>query len=385
MARGKPLAGLTVFEFGHSVAAPFAGLILSDLGAEVLKIESPGTGDYARSWGPPFWEGSATAYHAFNRGKKSLTVDLADPTAAAELRREILRRGDVVIQNLRAGVIDKYGFGSDALVAEKPDLIYCHLGAFGQVGPLVDKPGYDPLMQAFAGLMSMTGEGEGHPPVRNPVSAIDMGAGMWSVIGILASLVERAATKRGNVVATSLFETALNWMSLPIASYQASGAVPRARGSGVAEIAPYQCFMTRDGWLMISAGNDGLYRKLCGVLGRPDWAEDERFRTNSGRVGHREILISMLEEVIREEAMAELRARLDAVGIPNAPIQNAAEVVAHPQTAALGIIQSGPEGSLPLVGLPLTFDGERPTFGWPTPGLGEHTAILREETDRADA
>jgi crotonobetainyl-CoA:carnitine CoA-transferase CaiB-like acyl-CoA transferase len=204
---------------------------------------------------------------------------------------------------------------------------------------------------------------------------------MWAVIGILASLIERAATKRGGVVSTSLYETALNWMSGPIASFQASGNVPRARGSGVAEIAPYQCFMTRDGYLMISAGNDGLYLKLCGVLGRPEWAEDERFRTNAGRVENRDILIPMLEDATRRQPMADLRARLDAVGIPNAPIQNAAEVVAHPQTAALGIIRSGPEGSLPLVGLPLTFDGERPAFGWPTPGLGEHTSMLHDRMD----
>lgn len=382
MASGKPLAGLTVFELGHSIAAPFAGLILSDLGAEVLKVENPKSGDHARGWGPPFWQGTAAAYHAFNRGKKSLAVNLADPAEAGALRREILRRGDVVIQNLRAGVIDRYGLGSEALTAEKPELIYCHLGAFGDTGPLVDKPGYDPLIQAFAGLMSMTGEGEGRPPVRNPLSAIDMGAGMWSVIGILSALIERAQTKRGATVSTSLYETALNWMSLPIASYGASGNLPKPRGSGVAEIVPYQCFMTRDGWLMISAGNDGLYRKLCGVLGQADLAADERFRTNAGRVANREVLIATLEAAIRGQPMAEFRARLDAVGIPNAPIQDVAEVVAHPQTEALGIIRPGPEGGLPLVGLPLAFDGARPAHGWPTPGLGDHNGILETDTTR---
>ncbi len=381
MASGKPLDGLTVFEIGHSIAAPFAGLILSDLGAEVLKVENPKTGDHARGWGPPFYEGTATAFHAFNRGKKSLAVDFADPDAVAELRGAIIGRGDVVIQNLRAGVIDRYGLGSEALLVDKPDLIYCHLGAFGEAGPLVDKPGYDPLMQAFAGLMSITGEGGGRPPVRVPVSTIDMGAGMWSTIAILASLIERARTKRGGIVTTSLYETALNWMSLPITSYQASGTLPRARGSAVAEIAPYQCFMTRDGWLMIAAGNDGLYRKLCVVLGRPEWGEDPRFWTNAERVAHREVLIPMLEDVIRDRPMSDLMAGLDAAAIPNAPLQSVDQVAAHPQTAALGIIQAGPDGGLPLVGLPVSFDGKRPALKWPTPRLGEHTSILREIAD----
>lgn len=376
MSSAKPLSGIVVIEIGHSIAAPFAGLIFSELGAEVLKVENPRGGDHARGWGPPFWEGTASAFHAYNRGKKGLTVDFGDPEAVAALRALILQRADVVIQNLRAGVFEAAGLGAAGLLAEKPELIVCNVGAFGEAGPLTSKPGYDPLMQAFAGLMSITGEGGGRPPVRTGASLVDMGAGMWATIGILASLIERAKTKRGGCISTSLYETALSWLTLPMASYSASGETRRPYGSGVAEIVPYQCFPTRDGWLMIAAGNDGLFRKLCTVLDHPEWAADERFTTNAGRVTHREVLLPMIEQATRHQALDALAARLDTLGIPNAPLQDVAQVAAHPQTEALGILQAQREGGLRMVGLPVSFDGMRPRMQWPVPRLGEHNDLL---------
>lgn len=372
MPSAKPLAGITVFEIGHSVAAPYAGLILAELGAEVIKVENPDGGDYARGWGPPFWNGTASAFHGLNRGKAGVTVDLGDPGQAARLRRLILDRADAVIQNLRAGVMDRHGLGAVELIAQKPSLIYCDLGAFGESGPLSSKPGYDPLMQAFAGLMSVTGEGGGRPPIRVGVSIVDMGAGMWATIGILAALVERTRTGQGGSVATSLYETALAWMTVPLAGYQANGEVRKPHGSGTAEIVPYQCFLTRDGWLMIAAGNDSLFRRLCAALGQPELGSDPRFRTNSDRVVNRESLIPQLEGVTRTWAMAELMSALDAAGIPNAPLQNVAQVSAHPQTAAVGILQRGPPGALPTVGVPLSFDGRRAASTRAAPALGEH-------------
>jgi crotonobetainyl-CoA:carnitine CoA-transferase CaiB-like acyl-CoA transferase len=372
MLSEKPLAGITVVEIGHSVAAPYAGLILGELGAEVIKVENPKSGDYARGWGPPFWNGTATAYHGLNRGKLGVTVDFGDPEQAGRLRRLILERADAVIQNLRSGVMDRYGLGAAELTAEKPELIYCDIGAFGEGGPLSSKPGYDPLMQAFGGLMSVTGEGGGRPPIRVGVSIMDMGTGMWATIGILAALFERAKTGEGGAIGTSLYETALAWMALPLAGYQANHEVRRPYGSGTAEIVPYQCFLTAGGWLMIAAGNDGLFRRLCTVLGRPELGQDTRFTTNGDRVVNRETLIPMLEELIRPWAMAEMMAALDQAGIPNAPLQNVAEVTAHPQTEAVGIIQKGPAGSLPTVGLPVTFDGKRGRYEGPAPELGQH-------------
>ena len=372
MPSAKPLAGITVVEIGHSVAAPYAGLILSELGADVIKVENPKGGDYARGWGPPFWNGTASAFHGLNRGKSGITVNFSDPEEAGRLRRLIIDRADAVIQNLRGGVMQGYGLGAAELTAAKPSLIYCDLGAFGEGGPMASKPGYDPLMQAFAGIMSVTGEGGDRPPIRVGVSIVDMGSGMWATIGILAALLERTRTGRGGAVATSLYETALAWMTVPLAGYAANGEVRRPHGSGTAEIAPYQCFPTRGGWLMIAAGNDNLYRRLCATLGRPDLGEDTRFLTNRDRVVNRGVLVPMIEEITRTWDIEELMAALDKAGIPNAPLQNVAQVTDHPQTHAVGILQEGPEGALPTVGLPLAFDGERSSYERAAPELGEH-------------
>jgi crotonobetainyl-CoA:carnitine CoA-transferase CaiB-like acyl-CoA transferase len=372
MPSAKPLAGITVVEIGHSVAAPYAGLILSELGADVIKVENPKGGDYARGWGPPFWNGTASAFHGLNRGKSGITVNFSDPEEAGRLRRLIIDRADAVIQNLRGGVMQGYGLGAAELTAAKPSLIYCDLGAFGEGGPMASKPGYDPLMQAFAGIMSVTGEGGDRPPIRVGVSIVDMGSGMWATIGILAALFERTRTGRGGAVATSLYETALAWMTVPLAGYAANGEVRRPHGSGTAEIAPYQCFPTRGGWLMIAAGNDNLYRRLCATLGRPDLGEDTRFLTNGDRVVNRGVLVPMIEEITRTWDIEELMAALDKAGIPNAPLQNVAQVTDHPQTHAVGILQEGPEGALPTVGLPLAFDGERSSYERAAPELGEH-------------
>lgn len=371
MLSTKPLAGITVLEIGHSVAAPFAGMVLGELGADVVKLENPGTGDYARSWGPPFWGESSALFHTVNRGKRGIAVDLADPEDSALLRAFIHDKVDVVLHNLKFGALDKLGFGGARLVAEKPGLVFCNIGAFGAAGPLRDKPGYDPLMQAFSGIMSLLGE-DGRPPVRVGVALVDMGAGMWSVIGILAALQERARTGQGGIVDTSLFETALGWLNIPFGAYLASGVVPRREGSGAAQIAPYQAFAASDGYFMLSAGNDNLFRRLCKAIGRMDLAEDPRFRTNPDRVKHRAALIPLLEAIFREGSLAKWGKLLDAEGIPNAPVQTLDQIAAHAQTAAVGMLQPSPDGTMRIIGLPLSFDGKRPQFETRAPGLAEH-------------
>jgi crotonobetainyl-CoA:carnitine CoA-transferase CaiB-like acyl-CoA transferase len=267
MSSPHPLSGLTVVEIGHSVAAPYAGMILGELGAEVIKVENPKGGDACRGWGPPFTEGTATAFHAFNRAKLGITIDLSDPAEIDKLRALIRDRADVLIHNLKHGTLDRYGLSAEALLAEKPDLVYCNLGAFGATGPLRDRPGYDPMMQAYGGLMSLLGE-DGRPPVRVGVSIIDIATGMWSVIGILAALQERQHSGRGRVVDTSLYETTLAWMTLPISAYLANGEIPTRHGSGIEQIVPYQAFETADGFMMVAAGNDNLFRRLCAALDR---------------------------------------------------------------------------------------------------------------------
>jgi crotonobetainyl-CoA:carnitine CoA-transferase CaiB-like acyl-CoA transferase len=375
MPSPKPLSGLVVVEIGHSIAAPYAGMILGELGAEVVKVENPRTGDAARGWGPPFMEGAATCFHAVNRAKDSITVDLADPEDAARLRALILERADVVLHNLKFGALDRYGLGGADLVAAKPDLVFCNLGAFGATGPLRDKPGYDPMVQAYSGLMSLLGE-DGRPPVRVPASIIDMGAGMWSVIGILAALQERGRTGKGRVVDTSLYETGLAWMSIYLAGYLANRELPARHGSGVDMIVPYQAFAAADGYMMVAAGNDNLFRRLAAVLDRPGLAEDPCFRSNKDRVVNRGALIAILSDIFATKPRAEWARLLDAQGIPNGPINTLDQVVADAQTRALGIIQTKPGSELGLVGLPLSFDGIRPAFERAGPALGEDNEKL---------
>jgi crotonobetainyl-CoA:carnitine CoA-transferase CaiB-like acyl-CoA transferase len=370
MSSPKPLSGLVVIEIGHSIAAPYAGMILGELGAEVVKVENPNGGDACRGWGPPFLEDAATCFHAVNRAKRGVTIDLADFEDAARLRALVVERADVVLHNLKFGALDRYGLGAAELVAAKPSLVFCNLGAFGAVGPLREKPGYDPMMQAYSGLMSLLGE-DGRPPVRVPASIIDMGAGMWSVIGILAALQERGRTGKGGIVDTSLYETGLAWMSIYLAGFLANREIPARHGSGVDMIVPYQAFAAADGYMMVAAGNDNLFRRLCGVLDRPGLAEDPRFRGNKDRVVHRAELIPLLADIFTTKPVAHWAQLLEQAGIPNGPLNTLDQVVADAQTAALGMIQQKPDSALALVGLPLSFDGIRPAFAKAAPALGE--------------
>ena len=382
MSSTRPLSGLVAIEIGHSIAAPYAGMILGELGAEVIKVENPRKGDAARGWGPPFAEGAATCFHAVNRAKSGITVDLADPADAGKLKQLVLDRADVLVHNLKFGALDRFGLSADALLAAKPSLVYCNLGAFGAVGPMRERPGYDPLMQAYGGLMSLMGE-DGRAPVRVGVSIVDLATGMWAVIGILAALAERHRTGRGGVVDASLYESALAWMTIPIAAYLVDRKIPTRQGSGVEMIVPYQAFAASDGYLMVAAGNDNLFRRLCAVVARPDPAEDPRFHTNKDRVLNRAALIAILDDIFAAQPIAEWEARLDTAGIPNGPMQTVDQVVGDAQTAALGIIQQSPvkdwvSNPLSLVGLPLSFDGVRPPFAKAAPALGEDNAAVAD-------
>jgi crotonobetainyl-CoA:carnitine CoA-transferase CaiB-like acyl-CoA transferase len=366
----QPLKGITVVELCHSVSGPFAGLILAELGANVIKVENPGQGDHARGWGPPYWNGTSSAYQSLNRDKQGVAIDLKAPAAAEQLRRFIIERADVVVQNMRPGSLDGSPFSAENLLADKPLLVYCNLGAYGDQGPLALHPGYDPLMQAFGGIMSITGEAGGGP-VRVGPAVVDMGSGMWAVIGILAALHRRTETGKGCIVGTSLFETAVAWLTIQIAGYLANGEIRRPMGSGIAEIVPHQAFRTKDGYLMVAAGNDGLFVKLAEAIGEPGISSDSRFATNDARVRNRETLIPFLASAFAARPAADWAATLDRYGVPNAPIQNIDQVVAHPQTHALGMVQTAPDCDMALVGLPLSFNGKRPPYRKSAPSLGE--------------
>ena len=377
MSSSKPLKGYCVVEVGNSVAGPYAGLILAELGADVIKVEAPEGGDFARSWGPPFWDGAAPYFVALNRNKRAITANLSEKVERDALITLILRDADAVIFNLRPGMAAERGLGADALLARKPTLVYCDIGAFGRGGPLSHKAGYDPLMQAYGGLMSITGEDETRPPIRVPVAMIDMGSGLWSAIGILSSLLEREKTGRGGLVETSLFETALAYTSCQIASVTIEPKQMKPQGSGVPGIVPYQAFRASDAWIVIGGGNDGLFAKMAEALGHPQLASDPRFATNAQRVENRYELIQLLQNEIGKRTVRDVRELMDAAGVPNAPVQRIDEVVHDEHAKALGIIQSGPAGALTTVGLPLRFDGVRPEYERPSPRLGEHGTVTK--------
>jgi crotonobetainyl-CoA:carnitine CoA-transferase CaiB-like acyl-CoA transferase len=378
-SRGLPLDGITVIELGHSVAAPYACEILGDLGADVIKIEKV-HGDDARSWAPPYWGTMSATFQSLNRNKRSVVVNLKDRAQRERLCRLIVERADVVVSNLRPGSAAQFGLDADALRRSKPSLVYCNIGAFGAKGPLSDRPGYDPLMQAFGGLMSVTGE-PAHRPVRVGTSIIDMAAGMWAVIGILAALFAQRDAGRGSTVDTSLYETALGWMCYHAANFQASGELPRRQGSGAAMIVPYRGYASKDGFIVIAAGNDRLFASLARVLGHPEWIDDPRFRSNPDRVRNQDVLYRWIEELIPARTNREWAAILDEAGVPNAPMQTIAEVLDHPQTKALGMLQASPQGDITLLGLPLSFDGVRPAFRLSPPVLGAHTGEILGELE----
>ncbi len=362
-----PLKGRVVVELGHSVAAPAAGQILADLGADVVKIEKA-EGDDARKWGPPFVDGASATFQALNRHKRSVVCELRDERQREALIRFIVDKADVVLQNLRPGQLEKLGLSGEALVKRKPRLIYCNIGAFGARGPLAERPGYDPLMQAFGGIMSITGE-EGRPPVRVGPSIIDAGTAMWAVIGILSKLYEG----KGGIVDVSLFETATAWMNMHAAMYCASGDIPKKHGSGQTGIVPYRAYRTRDGDIVVPAGNNNLFRRFAGVLGHPEWAEDARFRDNPDRVKNQVVLYGLIEPEMLKRTNAEWTAALDEAGVPCAPVQNVKQLLETEQLKVLGLVQQAEGSSIPLIGLPISFDGRRPGAGRAAPKLGQHT------------
>ncbi|MDF1857184.1 CoA transferase [Pseudooceanicola sp.] len=363
-----PLDGVTVIEIGHSVAAPYAGQILADLGATVYKVENPKGGDDARVWGPPFWHGVAATFQALNRNKQSVIVDLKDEADRLALKK-LIAQSDVLLQNMRPGLLDSFGFGAEATRALNSRLIHCNLGAFGDIGPMKASTGYDPLVQAFSGIMSVTGEPE-RPPIRVGPSVIDQGTGMWCAMGIITALLTREKTGEGCTVDASLFETALAWMTVPIVNSLASGKDGVKSGSETPMLVPYRAFMSADRYIVIAAGNNNLFRRLATVLDRPEWAEDPRFRDNADRVANREVLNALIEDGVGKRPAAEWLVKLEAVGVPCALVQTVKEVLAHPQTKAMDVVQDTPDERMSLVATPLRFNGQRPRINHGAPDLG---------------
>jgi crotonobetainyl-CoA:carnitine CoA-transferase CaiB-like acyl-CoA transferase len=369
-----PLDGIVVVDLTQNVAGPFCTQILGDMGADVIKVERPGRGDDARAWAPPFWGRESATFMAFNRNKKSLALDLKRDGGLDVLRR-LVKRADVFVQSLRAGAVADLGLDFAGASALNQRLVYASITAFGAHGPLAHLPGYDPLMQAYAGLMSVNGH-PGQEPARVGTSIVDMGTGMWAALGIVAALRERDRTGRAVEVTTALFETALMWVSYHALAYFGSGEVPQPQGSGTAMIVPYQAFPTADGYAMIAAGSDALFRRLCDALGAGILAADARFVDNPSRVRHRLALVDALATRTRELKTADLLDRLRGAGVPSAPILTVDGVLQEPQTEASGMLVAARHSRLPdyrSIGLPLTWDSVRPGVRRVPPLLGDDT------------
>ena len=368
------LDGIRVVEIGQALAGPMAGEVLAHLGADVVKVERP-EGDVARRWGPPFWKDTSPGFLAVNANKRSITVDLKDGAAVAWLVT-LIGDADVVIQNLRPGAIDELGLGADALTARFPRLVYCSVWAFGNTGPMRLKPGYEPMLQAFSGLMMMNGD-EGGPPTRVGTSILDYGTGLWAAVGVLAALVRRAATGKGCVVDASLYETGLAWLKGHYASFSTSGVIPERHRTGSHRVVPFESFETSTGPIIIAAGNDRLFAKLATVLGRPEWAKDAKYATNAARVANKPTLLAEIAQIFETASKGEWIDRLEAAGVPCAVINTLPDAASTPQADALGIVQKVPGHDYTLIGLPLSFDRARPTIRRAPPAIGEHDAEVR--------
>ena len=379
-AVSRPLEGTRVLDVTTSIAGPYCAQILAALGADVVKVERPDTGDDGRAWGPPFWAGEGAMFLSANAGKRSLALSLRDPRGREALLR-LADQADVFLQSLRPGLAEELGLGPEALRAWNRRLVYCSVGAYGRSGPLSREPGYDALMQAAGGLISVTGEA-GRPGVRVGTSTIDQGTGAWAAIGVLTALLDRERTGEGSVVDVSLYETAIGYLAYHLVGYLADGTVPRGDGTRFPMVAPYEVLPTRDGVLMVAAGNDRLFRALCVVVGVPDLVDDPRFETNADRVANRDALATLLAERLATDDTAAWHERLTAAGVPAAPVADVRDVAESPQTEALGILQRLDHSrinGLRLPALPLSFDGERALHPSAPPDVGQHsTEILRE-------
>lgn len=390
-ANRGPLSHVKVLDLSRILAAPWAGQILADLGAEVVKVERPGAGDDTRSWGPPFLKDAqgrdtreAGYYLAVNRGKRSVTVSLDTPEGQ-QIVRELAQWADIVLENYKAGTLERYGLDAASLRKINPRLIYASVTGFGQTGPRRDQPAYDFLIQAMGGLMSVTGERDGRPgggPQKVGVPIVDLMTGMYTAVSVLAALARRNESGVGDTIDIAMLDVQVATLANQAMNYLVSGKTPQRNGNAHPNIQPQDVYACADGDFILVVGNDGQFAKLCGVLGHPEWAEDERYKANAQRVRNIESLSALLREQFGARGRAELIAALDAAGVPCGAINSVPEVFEDPQVKARGLLRHAPHPSgvqVPQVAPPMRF-AEAPLAEMPAPPLlGEHTdAVLAQ-------
>jgi crotonobetainyl-CoA:carnitine CoA-transferase CaiB-like acyl-CoA transferase len=383
-----PLAGIRVLELARILAGPWAGQILADLGADVIKVERKGPGDDTRGWGPPFVAAAdggnlgAAYFHATNRGKRSIELDF-ESEDGRRIVRKLAARSDVLVENFKVGGLAKFGLDYASLAAANPRLIYCSVTGFGQTGPYAARAGYDLMAQGMGGIMDLTGLPDGEP-TRAGIPIADIMTGVYSALGVVAALVERDRTGHGTHVDTALVDTQVGVLANQALNYLVSGVTPRRIGNAHPNIVPYQVFPTSDGHVIVAVGNDAQFGKFCTVLGEPELAQQENYKTNAGRVTNRDALVAHLSGLTARLSRGELLDQLEAVQVPSGPINNLAQVFADPQVVHRGMRLDLPSaaargGTIPGIRTPIVMDGKPAAAVRPAPRLGEHTQeILRE-------
>ena len=389
----KPLAGIRVLDLSRVLAGPWATQLLADLGADVIKVEKPGAGDDTRHWGPPWHENGdekvAAYFLAANRGKRSVAIDFATEEGAGLVRR-MAADCDVLVENFKVGALKKFGLDAESLRAAHPTLIYASITGFGQDGPYAARAGYDYIIQGMGGLMSLTGLPDGEPgggPMKVGVAVADLFSGMYTASTILAALYRRERTGEGATIDLALFDTQLAMLANQASNALVSGQDPQRLGAGHPNIVPYQPFNAADQPIIIAVGNDGQFGKLAAILGHPEWAADEQYRTNAARVANRVVLVPLIEEIVGTRSAAEWLEQLEAAGIPAGPINRISQALADPQAVHRGVrlaAGGGALGEVPLVGSPIRIDGERADAPLPPPALGEHRDLLSQWVDEEE-
>ena len=375
----QPLHGIRVLDLSRVLAGPYCTMVLGDLGADVIKVESP-EGDETRGWGPPFAEGESAYYLCVNRNKRSIILDFKTD-AGRKIIHQLIKGSDVLVENFRPGTLARYSLDFESVSNLNPNLIYCSITGFGQTGPLRDKPGYDFMIQAMGGLMSITGEPDGEP-MKVGVAVADLFAGQNAVIAILAALQARTFTGKGQHLDISLFDSQVAMLANVASNYLISSNLPKRYGNSHANIVPYQSFQASDAWFVVAVGNDRQFEKLCGVIGKWELVNDPRFSLNSERVQHRDELISILKSIFLTKASSEWLVLLENAGIPCGPINTLAQIFSMPQVEVREMlihIEHEEIGDLRLVGSPLKFSETPVNYKLPPPRLGGHTdEVLRE-------
>jgi formyl-CoA transferase len=396
--RSGPLSGLRVLDMSRILAGPWCGQLLADLGADVIKVERPGKGDDTRGWGPPFLkdaDGRDTSESAYylcaNRGKQSITLDIAKPEGQA-IARELAQHADVLLENYKVGDLKRYGLDYDTLSALNPRLVYCSITGFGQDGPLRERAGYDFMVQGMGGLMSITGERDDLPgggPQKAGVAIADLMTGMYSTVALLAAIEERHRSGRGQYIDMALLDTQVAWLANQNTNYLIGGEVPKRMGNAHPNVVPYQTFPTQDGGLILAVGNDGQFKRFCEAAGIAATGTDPRFASNALRIANREACIAAIAPAMKRKTTAEWIAVLEPLGVPCGPIHHLDEVFANPQVVHRGLQVDVPHplsGTVPLVANPIKYSRTPLDYQVPPPLLGQHTdELLRGLLGKTDA